>query len=235
MWTDTAVVGRFSAGEANEDSTPFHARTLVLGRYMPTEEAESEPNRRTLIVVGVVLVVALCAAAAFAAGIGPFGGGDGGEFPTVTSTPSGGNGGNGSGSGGGGGGNGGGGGGGGNGGGGADLPPYTFAVTTVENCGRTCRDVTVELTNNREQAAEDVVVYTRIFAGNTTDSGARVWQGREEVGEMEAGATTTATKRVDLSYSNAFKVQQQGGWITIRTTVRSADVNRTFTERRDVI
>lgn len=202
---------------------------------------------RTATVAGVVLVVAVVGAVAFAAGLGPFGGAtDGGDGGLPTATPTAvptdgtagggsGGGGSGGGTGGGSGGGGGGGSGGGDGDGGADLPPYAFTVAEVANCGRTCRDVTVELTNNRERAAQDVVVSTHIFAGNTTDSGARVWQGTEEVGGMAPGSTTTATKRVDLSYGDAFKVQQRDGWVTIRTTVRSADVTRTFTERRDVI
>ncbi|ESP89228.1 hypothetical protein [Candidatus Halobonum tyrrellensis] len=210
---------------------------------MPTEGEPQFGGRRAVVAVAIVVVA--CGVAAFVVGVGPFGGTDAGtgDVPTATASPSpsggsggsGGGGGSGGTGGGGGSGTGGGGGGGSGDGGDADRPPYTFSVAAIENCGRTCRDVTVELTNNRRQAAEDVVVRTRIFAGNTTDADARVWRGREAVGRLDAGATTTATKRVSLGFGAALSVQQNDGWITIRTTVESADVTRTFTERRDVI
>lgn len=183
-------------------------------------------------VVGVVaLFLVVGTAGAFVAGVGPFDTGDEdiGEFPTQTPTESGSSGGGGD------------SGGSGDGSGssgddaGQDLPPYYFSVTDTKKCGQTCRDVTVELTNNRDRSASNVNVYVRIFAGNETGSKEPVWQGKEEVGGMDAGETTTATKRVKLSYSEGFKVRQNDGWITIQTTVRSEDVTRTFTERRDVL
>ena len=206
---------------------------------------------RGTLAAGATVLVAIAVAAAFVAGVGPFGGIDGGvdtPAPTPTSTPTptpapAVDGGAPTDGGGGGGGNGGGGGSGtsgdsGDSGGGneaANLPPYTFDVKRISNCGRTCRDVTVELTNNRETTAQNVVVETHIFAGNSTDAGARVWKGNENVGQMGPGTTTTATKRVTLGFGAALSIQRNDGWITIETTVRSADVTRTFTERRDVI
>ena len=187
-------------------------------------------NSRTTVVAVVVLVVlgAGLGAAVFA-GVGPFdpsgGEDDIGSFPTATS--------GGSGSGGG----GDGGGGGGDGGGsddGQSTPPFTFRVTDTQKCGQTCRDVTVKLTNNMDQPANDVDVYVRIFAGNTTNADARVWQAREDLGQVGAGETVRRTKRVKLSLMEGFRVQQNGGWITIQTTVQSANETQTFTERRDV-
>ena len=113
-------------------------------------------------------------------------------------------------------------------------PPYDFDVLRTENCGNTCRDVTVRLTNNRNVSANDVVVTTRIYAGNTTGDNARVWVGRREVGTLEPGGSTTATERVSLSYFEALSIRQKGGWITIVTIVESEEVTRTFEERRKV-
>ena len=113
-------------------------------------------------------------------------------------------------------------------------PPYDFDVLRTENCGNTCRDVTMRLTNNRNASASDVVITTRIYAGNTTGENARVWEGRREVGTLEPGGSTTATERVSLSYFEALSIRQKGGWITIVTTVESEEVTRTFEERRKV-
>lgn len=191
---------------------------------------------KTVAVVGaVVAVVAVGGAAAFIAGIGPLGDLGGGQSDTVTETPdstgtvyddsggsSGGDddGGEGTAS---------------DGSGGDSLPPYTFAVTSIEECGQTCRDVTVRLDNNRDETATGLSVYTRIFAGNSTDSGDKVWEEKRDVGSLEAGGSTTETSRVELSYSEGFQIQQEDGWITILTTVESDDVTITFKERRNVL
>ncbi|WP_435063014.1 hypothetical protein [Halobaculum sp. EA56] len=185
-------------------------------------------------VVGVVLVVGVGGVAAFVAGVGPLGDVGGGSSQ-VTSTPestgtvydgSGGSGGSGGDA------------GGSDGSAGSDggnsPPPYTFTIESIEKCGQTCRDVTVRLTNNRNETATGVSVYTRIFAGNSTAKSDKVWEGTRDVGTLEAGASTTETSRVELSYSEAYQVQQNDGWITIVTTVESDDVTITFKERRDV-
>ncbi|GAA0191499.1 hypothetical protein [Halobaculum roseum] len=191
-------------------------------------------NLKTVAVVGaVVAVVAVGGAAAFIAGIGPLGDIGGGQSDTVTETPestgtvyddssgsSGDDGGEGTAS---------------DGSGGDSLPPYTFAVTSIEECGQTCRDVTVRLDNNRDETATGISVYTRIFAGNSTASGDKVWEEKRDVGSLEAGGSTTETSRVKLSYSEGYQVQQEDGWITILTTVESDDVTITFKERRDVL
>lgn len=184
-------------------------------------------------VLVVVAVVAVGGAAAFVAGIGPLGDIGGGDSGEVTSTPastgtvydgSGGSGGD------------------GDAGTGTaagaeenSVPPYTFAVESIEECGDTCRDVTVQLDNNRDETAAGVSVFTQIYAGNSTDASDRVWEGTRDVGTMEAGTSTTETSRVELSYSEGYQVQQNDGWITIVTTVESDDVTITFRNRRQVL
>ncbi|WP_348612172.1 hypothetical protein [Halobaculum rarum] len=199
-------------------------------------------NLKAVAVVGiVVLAIAVGGVAAFIAGIGPLGD-IGGSSDAVTETPestgtvygdAGGASGDGS--------------SGGDSGGGTEattadgsdggdsVPPYTFVVEAIEECGQTCRDVTVRLDNNRNETATGISVYTRIFAGDTTDSGDKVWEEKRDVGTLEAGASTTETSRVELSYSEGYQVQQADGWITILTTVESDDVTITFKERRQVL
>lgn len=176
-------------------------------------------NERTLL--GAALALAVIAAAGFAvfAGVGPVPGGDvgggadatGEEVPATESTTSGG------------------------GGGSADGEPFSFGVDEVEACGRTCRDVTATLHNERAEPASDVTAHIRIYAGeDATDSGDAVWEETVDVGTLEANASTTTTERIDLSLREALAVERRGGWITIRTTVESAEATVTFRESRQV-
>jgi hypothetical protein len=93
--------------------------------------------------------------------------------------------------------------------------------------------VTSTLTNQQDTTAEDVTVYTRIYAGNGTD-GDQVWEGSESVGTLDASESYTATKRVELSFADAYAIDQEDGWITVQTTVETADQTVTFTEQRQV-
>lgn len=111
-------------------------------------------------------------------------------------------------------------------------PSYAFVIERIESCGETCRDVTTTLTSEGA-ASTDVTVYTRIYAGNGTD-GDVVWEGSEPVGDLDAGESYTATKRVELSMTDAFAVQQADGWITIQTTIQSDEKTVTTTEQRKV-
>lgn len=115
-----------------------------------------------------------------------------------------------------------------------DQPPFTFEIDNIEECGETCRDVTATLYNNQQQAASNVSVYTRIYAGNSTAEEDRIWTGDEQIGDMEAGGSDTRTQRVELSTREGFAVQQNDGWITILTTVDSEETTITFENRRNV-
>jgi len=157
--------------------------------------------------VGVVLLVA--AGAAFASGLlgpGAASGTDVETFPTETPGPSTGD---------------------------DATAPFTTTVDRVEQCGRTCRNVTTTLTNEQETTAEDVTVYTRVYAGNGT-GGDVVWENRRRVGTLPAGGSVTVTERVSLSVTDALNVRRNDGWVTVRTTVQSAGKTVTVTERRDV-
>ncbi|EJN60972.1 hypothetical protein [Halogranum rubrum] len=106
---------------------------------------------------------------------------------------------------------------------------FAFAVRNIENCGQTCRDVTVELTNTMDSPATDVEVNTRI----TTD-GDEIWSASESFDEVDDGASKTETKRVKLGYFDAAKVKQNGGTIRIKTTVAWDGGEQTFSETRKV-
>ncbi|MFC6872675.1 hypothetical protein [Halobellus marinus] len=117
---------------------------------------------------------------------------------------------------------------------GTPTPPFAFTIDNIEECGQTCRDVTSTLTNQQDTTAEDVTVYTRMFAGNETNEDDEVWRGSADVGTLEPGESHTETRRVELSLSDGLAIQNAGGWITIQTTVETADQTITFSERRKV-
>lgn len=113
------------------------------------------------------------------------------------------------------------------------TPPFDFTIDTIEECGQTCRDVTSTLTNQQDTTAENVTVYTRIIAGQGT-GGDEIWRGSEDVGTLPAGESYTTTRQVDLSFADALKIENSDGWITVQTTVETADGTITFTNERQV-
>jgi hypothetical protein len=176
--------------------------------------------RSTVLAVGAVVLIA-SAGIAFAFGVGPAPGGDSGDdiesFPTEEDSTS------------------------------ADStaqtsteetatpigPPFSSSIDRIEECGETCRDVTTTLTNEQATAESNVTVYTRIYAGQGTD-GQIIWEGIEEVGEMDSGESYTTTRRVEISLADAQTVRQNDGWITVQTTVQSDTETMTVTEQRQI-
>ncbi|MEA1932247.1 MAG: hypothetical protein U9O06_11965 [Euryarchaeota archaeon] len=115
----------------------------------------------------------------------------------------------------------------------AAAEPFAFAVEGIDDCGETCRDVTATVENSQDEPAESVTVSTSIFAGeNSTEE--LVWEGTEAVGTLDGGDSTTTTKRVDLSLSEAYAIDETDGWITIVTTIDSEEETVTVRESRQV-
>jgi len=111
--------------------------------------------------------------------------------------------------------------------------PFTLETRAVEHCGMLCRNVTSAVTNQQSTAARDATIHTRLYVGNDTDGEVR-WRRTERMGRIDAGETYQATRRVELSLEAALAIREAGGWVTIRTTVDSADQSVTVTERREV-
>jgi hypothetical protein len=108
---------------------------------------------------------------------------------------------------------------------------FEFGVRETEPCGRTCRDVTVALTNTGGTAATNVTIFTRVFAGNTTTDRSLIWDEQEAVGTLAAGRTVTSTRRIELGFGEAAAVWNNDGWITVVTVVTSDDDTARFTQR----
>ncbi|MDZ7700841.1 MAG: hypothetical protein U5J98_01550 [Halobacteriales archaeon] len=116
-----------------------------------------------------------------------------------------------------------------------ETPPFSFTIDEIEECGQTCRDVTATLHNNQDETATGTTVFTRVFAGeDNTDTADLVWEGKEEVGTLEAGTSHTTTRRVELSLQDARKIEQNDGWITIVTTVQTDERTVTFRDSEQV-
>lgn len=113
--------------------------------------------------------------------------------------------------------------------------PFTFTVDAIEECGQTCRDVTVTLHNHRNDTATGITVYTRIYAGrdNTAEDDV-VWEQQRDVGTMDAGESITTTERVELSLRDGLKIEREDGWITVVTTVESDQETATFEDSMQV-
>jgi hypothetical protein len=118
----------------------------------------------------------------------------------------------------------------------AAEPAFGFSVDAVESCGTTCRDVTATVTNTGNDTATDVEASTSLYAGkNSTDTEALVWEGTETIGTLDTGESSTTTERIELSFGDAATIQENDGWITIRTTVESEERTTTFQRTRQVI
>ncbi|MFW6321482.1 MAG: hypothetical protein ACOC0Z_06480 [Halohasta sp.] len=117
----------------------------------------------------------------------------------------------------------------------SEEAPFAFSIDRIQECGAACREVTTTLTNSRDGTASDVTVTTALYAGeNTTDDGARLWEGSEDVGTLDPDDSETTTRRVDLSIDEASRLSEAGGWVTIETTVESDERTVTFRDSREV-
>ncbi|QKY21131.1 hypothetical protein B4589_012385 [Halolamina sp. CBA1230] len=176
-------------------------------------------DRKHIAIAAVVAVVALGGiAGALITGIGPFPGGDEGSAGPSTpyeDTVVVGGGGSGD--------------GGGDGGATESQQPFTFVIQEITKCGQTCRDVNATITNQQDQTAEGVEVHSEIY----TD-GDLIWEGTSEAGALASGESYTDTKRVKLSYGEAFKVRQNDGQIRVKTYVRTDETTYVFSDQRNV-
>lgn len=118
--------------------------------------------------------------------------------------------------------------------GGGSPPPFTIEVASIEECGKTCRDVTLRVTNERNATATGVSVDACIYAGKRDDDGDQLWHGRDTLGSLAPGESVTVERRVELGYVDAAKIKNNDGWVTVRTTVTGDDAEATFVSEEQV-
>jgi hypothetical protein len=106
---------------------------------------------------------------------------------------------------------------------------YDFTIENIEECGSTCRDVTAVLANTGDETRQNVRATTKVFA-----DGDLLWTGNETVGTLDPEAAHTSTKRVNVGFAGGMKIQDNDGYVTIVTVIRSDDGTVRFSERRKV-
>lgn len=111
----------------------------------------------------------------------------------------------------------------------APPDPFAFVIQNISECGNTCRIVNASIVNQQDTTATGVSVRSEIYTG-----GDKIWQGSSDVGSLESGESYSDTKRVELSYGEAYKVQQNDGEILIKTYVVTDDATYVFKDRRNV-
>lgn len=107
--------------------------------------------------------------------------------------------------------------------------PFEFIIQNITKCGDTCRVVNGSIVNQQDTTAEDVTVRSEIYTG-----GDKIWEGSSDAGNLEPGETYSDSKRVELSYAEAYKVQQNDGEILVKTYVETADGTYVFKDERNV-
>lgn len=107
--------------------------------------------------------------------------------------------------------------------------PFTIDVEKIENCGKTCRDVTVSLTNNGGNPRENVSVTTTVYAGQDS-----VWRGEASIGTLGSDESTRRTERVDVGYVGGARIERNDGTVTIETVVHWDGGEATYREQRQV-
>lgn len=112
-------------------------------------------------------------------------------------------------------------------------PAFAFTVESVDRCGRTCREVNAALHNRRDEVAKGTVVYTRIYAGNSTDEEDLVWADNREIPSVEGGGVYRSTDRVKLSPQKAEEVRENDGLVTVEATVEGQHGTERFVARED--
>jgi len=112
-------------------------------------------------------------------------------------------------------------------------PAFAFTVESVDSCGRTCREVDAALHNRRDEAADDVTVYTRVYAGDSTDEEDLVWADNRGIPSVEGGGVYRSTDRVKLSPQKAEEVRENDGLVTVEATVEGRHGTERFVARED--
>lgn len=109
-----------------------------------------------------------------------------------------------------------------------------YRIDNVTECGATCRTVTATVTNQRSTDT-DVTSETQIYAGNTTADDARVFAETRELETVAAGDSVTTSTDVDLSTTEALRVDDADGWVTVVTVITDGDETVRTVERRQVL
>jgi outer membrane protein assembly factor BamB len=107
----------------------------------------------------------------------------------------------------------------------ADLE---MRLRNITECGPTCRNVTYSIENPTESGVSDLTADIDIISGGET-----LVETEQSVGDVAAGEAVTLTDRIELSGSQALKIQDNDRQVTIEVQLRSANATRTLTFDRE--
>jgi len=108
--------------------------------------------------------------------------------------------------------------------------PFTLTTEDVSICGLTCREVTVTLSNQRNETLRNITVESDITA-----DGEVIAQRQTEVERLRPNESVTRTVRVTVGFGELQQIRRNDGTITIETQVASDRYNQTFTSERTVV
>lgn len=108
--------------------------------------------------------------------------------------------------------------------------PFTLTVEDVSICGLTCREVTVSLSNARNDSLSNITVESEILANDEV-----IVQRQMELDSLRPNESVTRTVQVNVGFDALQEIRQGDGMITIQTQVTSNDHSETFVANRTVV
>lgn len=110
------------------------------------------------------------------------------------------------------------------------LEPFNLRQQNVTKCGMTCRVVTVTLTNMGNNMAKNISVESRIFAGDS-----HIETRQTTIRRLRPNETVVRTIRIDAGLQDVIRIKQNGGRITVQSTIKSDDHNMTKISQRKIL
>jgi hypothetical protein len=101
---------------------------------------------------------------------------------------------------------------------------FTMSVVSMTECGTTCRDLAVRITNTGDRPQDSIGVLTTVSVGAD-----RLWRDRSTIARLRAGQSRTLDKRVDVGPTGALKIGANDGYVLVVTRVTTT----TRTERHE--
>jgi len=112
---------------------------------------------------------------------------------------------------------------------------YNVVLNELTKCGQTCRTMDYTTQNRGTDDATGVVAKIRVYTPDT--DGEQVYDGEQDIGDLNAGTQRQSTKDVDTGLVDGRKIQDNDGDIDIRVNLSSNEdetAEFVFDEQLDV-
>lgn len=107
---------------------------------------------------------------------------------------------------------------------------FSFTVNETEKCGKQCREMSVTVANQQDEAAENVTLDFDVYAGSESV----VWNGTEQVGTLESGETESLQLTITVDDEGYEQIVGNWGTVTLQTTVTGENATDEFEHERNV-